>query len=152
MDEKIRALLQPIADEAGVEILHVSFGGGGHSQLLRVVVDRRGGVDADTLARISRGLSLLLDVEELIPGSYRLEISSPGLDWPLQTPADFDRHEGEWLKVFFPDGTTLEGCNDGAVEGGFKLQTADGKHRIIAMQDVVKVVRSINWGDLPAKG
>lgn len=157
MESRIYSLLRPITDELGVDILRVSLGAGQSNRLLRVIVDRAGGVDADMLARISRGLSLQLDAEELIPGRYRLEVTSPGLDWPLQSAADFSRYAGEWVRVSFADSSTLEGRNLGAdeVEGElcFSLQVegkkaADSVERRIAMHEVAKVVRAINWKEV----
>jgi ribosome maturation factor RimP len=157
LESRIHVLLQPITDELGVDILKISIGSGGHSQLLRVIVDRAGGVNADLLARISRGLALQLDAEDLIPGRYRLEVTSPGLDWPLESKADFIRHQGEWIKVSFPDGTSCEGRNLGPteVEGEiyFTLRSEakkarDSKEQLISMAEVSKVVRAINWKDV----
>jgi len=150
MEARIRSLAEPIARELGVDILQVSLGSGGHSQLLRIVIDKRGGVDSDVLERLSRGLALQLDADDPIAGQYRLEITSPGLSWPLQTEGDFIRHEGEWLKVMFPDGSALEGTNMGPVEAGFRLKAADGEHDI-SLADVAKVTRAINWKAVSGK-
>ena len=144
-----------------MDILKVSLGSGQSNRLLRVIVDKAGGVNADMLARISRGLSLQLDAEDLIQGRYRLEITSPGLDWPLEKAADFNRYNGEWIKVSFPDGSSQEGRNLGPVETEeglcFTLQIegkkpADLEERLIAMHDVAKVVRAINWKDVSRSG
>jgi len=156
----IRSLLEPITEELDVDILKVSLGGGGKTQLLRVIVDRAGGVDSDALERISRGLALQMDAEDLIPGAYRLEVTSPGLDWPLEKEADFRRYSGEWVKVVSLDGTLIEGRNMGPVEDAetfsFLLRIEgrkpkDQRQEIIAMSDVAKVVRAINWKDVSAK-
>jgi len=157
----IESLLRPITDELGVDILKISLGSGGHSQMLRVVVDRAGGVDSDGLARISRGLALQLDAEDLIKGAFRLEVTSPGLDWPLQTDADFRRYQDEWVKVFFMDGSSQEGRNLGPAESEsgvcFMLQVETRKSRdhrqmMIGMDEVSKVVRAINWKEVSRKG
>jgi len=149
--------LQPIADELGVEVLKVSIGGGEHSQLLRITIDRAGGVDSDVLERISRGLALQLDAEDPISGRYRLEISSPGLDWELENAADFKRYQGEWIKVFLHEGGSVEGRNLGPCEvadsEGFKLgieaaKAKDNEERSYAMREVTKVVRAINWKEV----
>ena len=161
MEDQIALLLQPITDELGVDILSVSLGSSHSNRLLRVVVDKAGGVDADTLARISRGLSLQLDAEDLIRGRYRLEVTSPGLDWPLQNASDFRRYKGEWIKVCFQDGTSQEGTNLGPFEDeeefNFGLQIEEKKgtqttERRIAMNEVSKVVRSINWKEVSRGG
>lgn len=145
MEGRIAELLMPITEELGLEILKVSLGGGHHQQLLRVVVDKSGGVPFDLLTRVSRGLSLQLDAEDLIDGRYRLEVTSPGLDWPLATGADFRRHEGEMLKVLFADGSTLTGENLGPIEGGVRLGLEGGAEKEIDMNEVVRVVRAIDW-------
>jgi len=148
---QIRELVQPIADELGVDVLKVSVGSGGSTRLVRVIVDQAGGVDADALASISRGLSLQLDAEDLIAGRYRLEITSPGLDWPLESAADFRRYEGEWLLVLFPDGGKLEGWNRGAEGEGFCLEDEAGERHYIALTETARVQRAINWKAM-AKG
>jgi len=145
IEARIARLAQPIAEELGVDVLQVHLGGAGASQLVRVIVDRAGGVDADTLARISRGLSLQLDVEDLIPGRYRLEVSSPGLDWPLTEASDFRRHLGEWIAVTLVDGRKLEGWNRGLSDGVIALEDAAGREHRIALADAAKVRRAINW-------
>lgn len=154
MEEIIRSLLEPIAEELEVDILKVSLGSGGHSQLLRVIVDRSSGVDSDILERISRGLSLQMDAEDLIPGAYRLEVTSPGFDWPFESRADFERHKGEWIKVCYLDGTTVEGRNLGALEGdAFLLQLegkrpSDQREETVLLGETIKVVRAINWKEV----
>lgn len=155
MEDQIRSLLEPIAEELGVDILKVSLGSGGHSQLLRVIVDRAGGVDSDALERISRGLALQLDAEDLIKSAYRLEVTSPGLDYPFESSADFARHSGEWVKVHFIDGSAVEGRNLGPLADGdaFTLKIegkrpADSREEVISLGEVTKVVRAINWKDV----
>ncbi|MBN4076836.1 ribosome assembly cofactor RimP [Mariprofundus ferrooxydans] len=166
MESEIETLLQPITDELGLDILKVSLGGGGRSQMLKVVVDQTGGVGADALARVSRGLALQMDAEDLIKGAYRLEVTSPGLDWPLETEADFVRHQGEWIKVSFLEGTSWEGRNLGPVKDvdadaavsnisdvSFTLlieakKARDNRQEVISMREVQKVVRAINWSEV----
>lgn len=151
METRIRSFIEPIAEELGLEVLKVSVGGGRHSQLLRVIVDKAGGVDSDELERVSRGLSLQLDAGEVITGRYRLEVTSPGLDWPLQSEADFRRYQGEWIKADFPDGRSLEGRNLGPSDGGFRLSDAGGKEHQLDISEVNKVVRAVNWKELSRK-
>jgi ribosome maturation factor RimP len=145
LESKVAELVTPIAEELGVDILRVRIGGPGANQLVQVLVDRKGGVDSDTLARISRGLALQLDVEDLIKGKFRLELSSPGFEWPLETPADFDRYEGDWIKVVFEEGEAIEGANLGPDQEGFLIQERGCEPRYFAQSEVKKVVRSIDW-------
>jgi len=145
LESKVLELLTPITDELGVDVLRVRLGGSGRNQLVQVLIDRKGGVDSDTLARVSRGLALQLDVEDLIQGKYRLELSSPGFEWPLETDADFDRYEGAWIKVVYEEGDAIEGENLGPEEGGFRIQERGCESRHIALSDVKKVVRAVDW-------
>lgn len=155
LESKIHELVEPIAEELGVEVLQVRIGGPGGNQLVQVLVDRKGGVDSDVLARVSRGLALQMDVEDLIKGKYRLELSSPGLEWPLVTAADFERYEGDWIKVIFKEeldiGEPIEGDNLGPENDGFLIQEEGMEPRHIAMSDVKKVVRAVNWKRLKKK-
>jgi len=157
----IESLLQPITNELGVDILKISLGSGDHSKMLRVVVDRAGGIDSDGLERISRGLALQLDAEDMIKGAFRLEVTSPGLDWPLQDEADFRRYQDAWVKVFFIDGSSQEGRNLGPTESEsgvcFMLQiearkSRDNHQMVVDMDEVSKVVRAINWKEVSRKG
>lgn len=151
MEDRILDMLTPIADEIGVDVLKVSLGGGDHQQLLRVIVDKAGGVPFDNVERISRALSLQLDAEDLIRGRYRLEVSSPGLDWPLQSDADFRRHAGEMLRVCFEDGSNLTGENLGPCEDGVRIRDADGNEHEIATHTAVRIVRIVEWTRISAR-
>jgi len=135
----------PVAREMGVDVLKVSLGGGGHQQLLRVIIDQAGGVPFDCLERISRALSLQLDAEDMIQGRYRLEVSSPGLDWPLESEEDFRRHTGEMLQVYFEDRSSLAGENLGPCNGGVRIRDGQGIEHEVAVHEVEKIVRSVEW-------
>jgi len=145
VEDRIAELLAPIAEELGLDVLKVSLGGSHQHRMLKVVVDKAGGVPFDSITRISRGLSLQLDAEDLIDGHYRLEITSPGLDWPLSSEADFIRHAGELLKVSFTDDTSLIGENRGPCEHGVRLGLEKGGERLVDLSEVVRIVRTVNW-------
>jgi len=145
IEDRIRDMLMPVVQETGVDVIKVSLGGGGHQQLLRVIIDQSGGVPFDSLERISRALSLQLDAEDLIQGCYRLEVSSPGLDWPLENEADFRRHAGEMLQVYFEGRSSLAGENLGPCNGGVRIRDAQGIEHEIGVHEAVKIVRAVEW-------
>lgn len=151
LEEKIMALAAPIADELGIQVLKVVVAGGRSVRQVRLIADKRGGIDSDLLERLSRGLSLQLDVEDLVPGQYRLEISSPGLDWPLTTAADFERYEGEWIQVQLEDGSAIEGENRGPVEAGFCMTDDKGNEHVFELAGIVRVTRAVNWQQVSRK-
>ena len=97
--EKARALVLPLACSMGYELIDVEYVTENSERYLRVYIDKRGGISIDDCEALSRKFSDLLDRENIISQSYILEISSPGLDRPLKTEADYKRYEGALLEV-----------------------------------------------------
>jgi ribosome maturation factor RimP len=95
----LRQLIEPGVRALGFDLVDVELAGSGHRSTLRVYIDSPRGVTVDDCAAVSRQLSAVLDVEDPIRDSYVLEVSSPGLDRPLVTPAHFRRFAGEVVKV-----------------------------------------------------
>lgn len=95
---KVLRLAREVADEQGIEIFDIELVGKG-KLLLRVFIDREDGITLDDCERFSRGLEALLDVEDPIPMSYTLEVSSPGLDRPLRVQEDFERYRGKLARI-----------------------------------------------------
>jgi len=149
----IKTLAEPIVDELEIDFMGVVLGGGKETKLVRVVVDKKGGVGVEALRRLSKGLSLQLDAEDLIPGKYNLEISSPGFDWPLTTAKDFARYEGDWLRISFEDGRpVLEGENLGLnADGDLRVGGKKGEY-IINLEETSKIIRTVNWGKVSGEG
>lgn len=96
------------AEDEGFELVSVAVQPGGRRALVRVVIDKEGGVRISDCERMSRALEALLDVEDPIKRPYTLEVSSPGLDRPLETQKDFQRHLGKLARVVTTD--TIEGA------------------------------------------
>ena len=145
MEDEIRALLEPIARDFDVDVLDIKLSGRENSQKLRVTVDQAGGIGSDILARISRALSLQLDAADMIAGRYELQVSSPGLNWPLKTRADFHRHLGERIQADLQDGSSLSGKNMGPDADGFRLLDDSGKEHRLGFGEVVKIMRQVDW-------
>lgn len=97
--EALLQLLEPAVEALGYEVVELEFHGAGRGGLLRVYIDKPGGVDLDDCEKVSQQLSGLLDVEDPIPGSYTLEVSSPGLDRPLRKASDFMRFAGSRARI-----------------------------------------------------
>lgn len=141
MRETLLKLLEPAIEAVGYELVELEF----PPHLLRIYIDREGGVTVDDCEKVSRQVSSVLDVEDPIPGAYTLEVSSPGLDRPLRKEADFVRFSGEQAKLELTlpldgrrrFGGTLKGCEAGVVlieveETLFRLPLADiGKARLV---------------------
>jgi ribosome maturation factor RimP len=96
---RVRQIAAPLAAQEGLELIDVELGGPGGRQILRVLIDKSGGVSLDDCTSISRAVSAALDVEDPIEGTYDLEVSSPGLDRPLRTPEHFQKFAGSRVRV-----------------------------------------------------
>ena len=108
--ERVREIAERVAASSGLEIVEVEILGGGKARMLRVFLDKPAtgpisendplaGVTHEDCANFSRECGTFLDVEDVMPGSYTLEVSSPGLDRKLIKPADFARFTGSRLKL-----------------------------------------------------
>lgn len=95
----LRTLIEPAVQALKYELVDVELSGGAGQAVLRIYIDSADGINVDDCAKVSRQVSALLDVEDPIPGHYTLEVSSPGLDRPLVTHADFVRFTGALIKA-----------------------------------------------------
>ena len=137
MRETLLKLLEPAIEALGYELVELEF----PPHLLRIYIDREGGITVDDCEVVSRQVSAVLDVEDPIPGAYTLEVSSPGLDRPLRKEADFVRFAGERAKVELAlpkDGRRrftgiLKGCEAGEV-----LIEVDGVEHRLPLVDIDK--------------
>jgi len=97
--ETLLRLLEPVIEALGYELVELEFHPQGRGGLLRIYLDREGGIGVDDCERASRQVSSVLDVEDPIPGTYTLEVSSPGLDRPLRKAEDYARFAGQRAKL-----------------------------------------------------
>jgi ribosome maturation factor RimP len=97
--EKIANIVAPIVDDMRLELVEVEFKPANKRWLLRIYIDKEGGVTIDDCAYVSRELARHLDVEDIIAQPYTLEVSSPGLTRPLKKSEDFIRNKGKTCRV-----------------------------------------------------
>lgn len=98
-DERLDGLLKPAVEALGYELVGVEYWRGRRRALVRVYIDKPGGVTLDDCERASHQVSGVLDVEDPIVEQYDLEVSSPGLDRPLFEPEHFERFAGQMVRV-----------------------------------------------------
>ena len=96
---RVQELAERVAKAHRVELLELDLRRQGRSQVLSVVLDSEDGVDADVVERVTKDLSLELDEADPLPGSYILEVTTPGLDRPLRTGRDFRRQRGHEVEI-----------------------------------------------------
>jgi len=136
--QNIEKIITPFLDSKGVELVELkAIGSGGRSQTLKVVVWRQGGIDLEGLSNLSRNIGDLLEAEDIIHGSFTLEVSSPGLDRILLTGEDFRRAEGEKVKIIFGDGSSTVGTVVSSAEGKVVIENETGREDI-PLKDIVK--------------
>jgi len=99
--EHVRAVVERVTASSGLELVELEFRGtGGKSRMLRLFIDKPGGVTHADCEAVSREVGTILDVEDAVPGgSYTLEVSSPGLDRKLSRAEDFARFAGSRVKL-----------------------------------------------------
>jgi ribosome maturation factor RimP len=98
--QKVEELVQPLAVSQGLELVDLELHRPRRGRtILRLFLDREGGITLAEIARVSRVVGDLLDVHDLIPESYHLEVSSPGLTRKLKNPADYQRYVGRLVRL-----------------------------------------------------
>ena len=138
-------LVRPVIEGEGLELVDVTFGRESGRRILRVVVDRDGGVDLDTISQLSQKVSRRLDLEGFEPGPYALEVSTPGIERPLRRPEDFRRAVGERVRVKTQDGT-LEGELRAAEADAIRVASREGEHRV-ALEEVAAARTVVDWDE-----
>jgi len=131
LDGKIRSLAQPVVEGLGMELVDVAIVTDHGRRVLRVTIDKPGGVTVDDCGDVSRELGTILDVEDPIPQSYSLEVSSPGLDRPLLSEKDFIRFSGKKARIKTREALegrkNFKGTIDAVIEGRVRVTDFDGK-------------------------
>jgi len=99
LPEDVERQIEKIVSSEGLELVHIDYHRQGRGFLLRVDIDKEGGVTLDDCEGVSRQVSALLDVEDVVPAEYELQVSSPGLDRKLYKQSDFQKFLGRLVRV-----------------------------------------------------
>jgi ribosome maturation factor RimP len=97
--DQLSELLGPVVSDLGYELWELEYASRAGGALLRLYIDSVAGISLEDCESVSRAVSATLDSSDPIPGNYTLEVSSPGLDRVLRTPAHFERFAGERVRV-----------------------------------------------------
>ena len=153
--ERLWQLFDDFLAAEGVELDDLEMSGQGKGRLLRVVVDAPGGIGVDRIAELSRALARILDDEDPLEGSYRLEVTSPGLERKLRRPGQYRKSVGREVKVKtavpVSGATVHEGLLDGVDEDGIVVQLNGGPRRI-SFDDVASARTVFTWEKPPKPG
>ena len=97
--ERVEAVALPVLEESGLELVDVQYRREQNGWILRLIIDKQDGLNLNDCAAVSREISQLLDIENFIDQAYNLEVTSPGLDRPLKSIAEFERFVGRKAKI-----------------------------------------------------
>lgn len=148
--ERIAGLSEQAAKGTGIEIAEAELRGGGKARLVRVYIDKPGGVTHADCELISQRLGKLLDDEDAIPGAgYTLEVSSPGVERKLSKPRDFGRVVGQKIRLTLREPVAGETRLEGRLEDFDKeiltLETPPGRLLQIPLAQVQKANLKFEW-------
>ena len=144
-EAKTEALLQPMVEERGFELVDVEYVKEGSNWYLRAFIDKPGGISIDDIEPISRELSEKLDQEDFISDAYILEVSSPGLGRPLKKDKDFVRSIGEEIEIHLYRAINKQKEFVGILkefnkeENTFTVELEDGEETVFNRADVALV-------------
>lgn len=146
---RIRSLVNEVTEAAGYELVDVELRGGGPQRVLRVFIDQPAGITHEDCERVSRELGCVLDVEDLIPSAYTLEISSPGLERKLSKPQDFARFSGHRIRVRTREPRegqkVFRGRLEGIEDGRIRLTPESGDALDIPLASVREARLEVDW-------
>lgn len=141
LEERIYNLAKKVAEDYGYDLIEVQLLGKGKRTILRVYIDKEGGVTLNDCEFFSKRFENILDVEDPIEGPYTLEVSSPGINRPLKKAEDFRKNIGKMVRVItrqkidsqsFFLGKIIDVTGD-----SLRLQTREGKKEIIIPIEII---------------
>jgi ribosome maturation factor RimP len=146
---KIEAIAQRVTESEGMELVEVEVKGGGGSRFVRISIDKPAGVTHADCELVSQQVGTILDVEDVVPGHYTLEVSSPGLERKLTKPYDFERFQGKKVKIGLRepvDGRrNWEGLLAGFADGQVALEVQPGQVLTFPLDQVAKANLKFEW-------
>jgi ribosome maturation factor RimP len=148
--EKVRTIAERVAASEGLEIVDVEMKGSGKNRVLRIFIDKPGGVTHADCENVSYQVGTILDVEDVVPGgSYHLEVSSPGVERRLTKPKDFERFTGQKIRVTLKEPlerrTHWEGTLGGFDGGVITLDAGSGVVIRFGIDQVKKANLKFEW-------
>ena len=144
--ESLRAMAERVVTSEGLYLVDVELKGGRSNPLLRIYIDKQGGVSHADCQLVSEQLSAMLDVEDPFPGSYTLEVSSPGLDRELRKPTDYEHFAGRRARLIVRPSqegpgkapTVVEGRLAGLESGRVRIDLGEAGTREFDLSDISK--------------
>ena len=158
-NETIARVVEPVVAALDLELYDLEFTGQGRARTLKVVIDRDGGVDLETITAVAEAVSPVLDAEaeNVLAGPYALEVTSPGLERSLRTPTHFRRAVGGTVSVKLRDAAGAarrirgELTNADDEEITIAIEQDGGEERV-RYDDIIQARTVFEWGPAPKPG
>lgn len=148
INEKIKSLLTPVLDQHQAYLIDVAIRNERGGKLVQVFVDTDAGVTIDQCAQISRELASEIEKENVIETSYRLEVSSPGIDKPLRFLRQYQKNVGRRIKVTFHRAdakSTVVGVLTGIVDDQLTFQPEKGEPVTVRFLEIIESKVGLPW-------
>ena len=143
MDERLRALVDDQVSRLGLDLEALELTPAGNKRVLRIAVDRDGGVGIDHITEATRALSEALDASDVMGSQpYTLEVTSRGVDRPLTEPRHWHRNAGRLVRLRLDDDSSIDGRIGDADETGVDIEGRSGSRRLTYDQIVTALVQT----------
>ena len=153
--DRVRQLVQQVVESQGYEVVEVELKGAGKSSVLRIFIDKADGVSHRDCELVSEQVGTVIDVEDLIPSSYTLEVSSPGLDRKLVKESDYTRFDGKLARVQtripLNQQKVFRGRLQGLRDGKVRLELPKGNLLEIPLDVIQEARLEVDWAAEKAK-
>jgi ribosome maturation factor RimP len=153
---RVEELIKPLLVAQGVELVEVAYARPRRGRAsLRLYLDREGGITLEELARLSRVVGQILDVHDPIPGSYTLEVSSPGLTRELKKPEDYQRYAGRLVRLTTRTPVGGRQVHRGILQGleGDQVRLRiDGEEVSIPLEEIAKARLDLEMKNIGKEG
>jgi len=153
--DRIRQLVEHVVESQGYELVEFELKGGGKHSVMRIFIDKPAGISHQDCELVSEQLGTVLDVEDLIPFSYTLEVSSPGLDRKLVKDSDYTRFAGKLAKVQtrvpLQNQKTFRGRLRGLQGSNVLLETPKGGFMEIPLDVIQEARLEFDWAEEKAR-
>jgi ribosome maturation factor RimP len=147
--ERVRQLIGQVVEGQGYEMVEVEFKGAGKSSVLRIFIDKVDGISHRDCELVSEQVGTVLDIEDLIPSSYTLEVSSPGLDRKLVKETDYSRFDGKLARIQtripLNQRKVFRGRLQGLYSGKVRLELQRGDLLDIPLDVIQEARLEIDW-------
>ena len=154
--DRVRRLIQEVAESQGYELVDAELKGGGKNSVLRIFIDKASGISHHDCELISEQVGTVLDVEDLIPFSYTLEVSSPGLDRKLVKESDYTRFDGKLARIQtripLNQQKVFRGRLQGLHDGKVRLELPKGDLLDIPLDVIQEARLEFDWAEEKQRG